>query len=190
LKRVNRATTDSLKEAEYEIKYGVEVHRNSKTGEISIKKKPKNEIDELIKKKKNEKRGKNQTKSTETKLDPKLAKEVIKQVLKEEKEQKKKDIIEEYKVDHIKFGEIVHAPPTFSVIPKKAVKNETVPRPGKKDLLLKTIIEENSPKVSLKKVKSRTDFKGKRKDLSTGARDMIEKERAKFVELYRNLKKK
>ncbi|XP_055390031.1 coiled-coil domain-containing protein 137 [Condylostylus longicornis] len=179
LKRINRATTQSLKEAEYEIKYGVEVHRNSKTGEVTVKKKSK---ESLQPPNKNNKKYKNA-------LDPKVSKELIKQVLKEEKLEHKKEL-SEFKTDYIKFGEVVNAPPTFSVVPKKAEKSETVPRPGKRDLLLKSVINENTlaKKPKIKKNIS-PNFKGKRKNLTLAARDMIEKERFKTIELYRKLKK-
>lgn len=94
LKRVNRITSQSLREAQYEAKYGVNVIRNAKTGEISIIKKPKNEIDELIKEKQKSKgkcnmlRNKRKEKTGKP-LDPDFAKELIKQAIKEDKEEVK-----------------------------------------------------------------------------------------------------
>lgn len=135
IRRVNRITSESLKEAQYEAKYGVKVVRDPKTGEISIKKKPPNEIDELLKQKKKEtKGGKVKKKDTDKgikSLDPKLVKELVKQAIKEDEEEKireKEKELVEYRRDNVKFGEIVHAPPTLSTLPRKAQKNETVPR--------------------------------------------------------------
>ncbi|XP_013112405.2 uncharacterized protein LOC106090672 [Stomoxys calcitrans] len=205
LRRVNRITTASLKEAQYEVKYGVKVIRDTKTGAISIKKKPTNEIDELLKQKRNGKGGGKVSKKTQQKdikpLDPKLAKELIKQAIYEDEEEKKmeksKNLLE-YQKDVVKFGEIVHAPPALLTLPRKAEKNETVPRPGKKNnLLLKSMFrpEENSkPLPSTKKSTSSSEvtrqaMKGKRKDLPKHTRNMLENERQKLVDLYRNLKK-
>lgn len=135
MRRVNRITSESLKEAQYEAKYGVKVIRDPNTGQISIKKKPPNEIDELLKQKKKEGKGgkiKKKKKTVETKaIDPKLAKELIKQAIREDEEEKLREIEKEtmeYRRDIIKFGEIVHAPPTLSALPRKAQKSETVPR--------------------------------------------------------------
>lgn len=140
MRRVNRITNQSLKEAQYEAKYGVKVIRDSNTGEISIKKKPLNEIDELLKQKKKDMRGgkikKNVNEKESKPIDPKLVKELIKQAIKEDEEEKhreKEKEIVEYRKDVIKFGEIVHAPPNILTLPRKAQKNETVPRVSKYD---------------------------------------------------------
>ncbi|XP_012160518.1 coiled-coil domain-containing protein 137 [Ceratitis capitata] len=200
LKRVNRITSQSLREAQYEAKYGVNVIRNPKTGEISLSKKPKNEIDELIKeRKKNRGKGK-KTINAGKPLDPVVARDLIKQAIKEDKEEKSNEHLdfEEYKQDYVRFGEVVHAPPTLSTLPRKAQKSETVPRPGKKsNLLLKSLLPETkSEDVSLEKKSKITGGKtekvklsGKRKNLSTAARKMIEEEQNKFIELYRSMKK-
>lgn len=137
IRRVNRITSESLKEAQYEAKYGVKVVRDPKTGEISIQKKPPNEIDELLKQNKKETKGgkvkkkkKGTGKDIKT-LDPKLVKELVKQAIREDEEEKikeKEKELVEYRRDNVKFGEIVHAPPTLSTLPRKAQRNETVPR--------------------------------------------------------------
>ncbi|KAM7349641.1 uncharacterized protein ACRADG_008500 [Cochliomyia hominivorax] len=206
IRRVNRITTESLKEAQYEAKYGVKVIRDPKTGEISIKKKPPNEIDELLKQKKKEMSGgkiKKKKKESEVKpIDPKLAKGLIKQAIKEdefEKQKEKEKELEEYRRDTVRFGEVVHAPPSILALPRKAQKSETVPRPGKKDnLLLKDLLNpqeaENTKILSSagnKKSKaiSKNQLKVKRKDLPEVTRTMLEIERQKVVSLYRELKK-
>ncbi|XP_055911386.1 coiled-coil domain-containing protein 137 [Eupeodes corollae] len=198
IRRVNRMTTESLKEAEYEAKYGVTVVRDAKTGAISIKKKPTNEIDEMIKRKKS---GKPLEKSGVIKMDPKEAKALIKQAIREDNEESKKEGLQEFKRDVFKFGEVVHAPPTLSTLPRKAVRSETVPRPGKKDnLLLKSMLKsttkESIPKVATEAQqaqkaprKFKGKLKGKLKDLPPVTRAMIEKEQNKVIDMYRQLKK-
>ncbi|XP_061389396.1 uncharacterized protein LOC133324572 [Musca vetustissima] len=207
LKRVNRITSASLKEAQYEAKYGVKVVRDPKTGAISIKKKPPNEIDELLKQKRKGGKagGKKKPEKDVKPIDPKLAKQLIKQAIQEDEEERKQETSKEtreYQRDVIKFGEIVHAPPTALTLPRKAEKSETVPRPGKKNnLLLKSLLDETSTKsngqttTSTTKITKSTgrvtkeQMRGKRKDLPEHTRNMLEKEREKLVELYRNLKK-
>lgn len=134
MRRVNRVTQDSVEEAKFEAKYGVEVVRNSKTGEIKLKKKPKNEIDERMKHNmENQKRLKKGGKAIPTSivLAPEEKKKLIKAML-AEKKQKLKDTkepeIEEFKRDEFKFGEVVNAPPQQLTVPRKAQPAETVPR--------------------------------------------------------------
>ncbi|XP_073835405.1 uncharacterized protein [Musca autumnalis] len=205
LKRVNRITSASLKEAQYEAKYGVKVVRDPKTGAISIKKKPPNEIDELLKqKRKGGKAGKKKNEKDVKPIDPKLAKQLIKQAIQEDEEERRQESSKEtreYQRDVIKFGEIVHAPPSTLTLPRKAEKNETVPRPGKKNnLLLKSLLDETTVVASTQSTTTskttntsgrvtKEQMRGKRKDLPEHTRNMLEKEREKLVELYRNLKK-
>ncbi|XP_016980022.1 coiled-coil domain-containing protein 137 [Drosophila rhopaloa] len=220
LRRVNRITNASVKEAQYEAKYGVNVLRNPKTGEITVQKRPKNEIDELLKQKQKERRlaGKNARRkpkaAQKATLDAKTSRELVKRAYKEA--QQEVDIEEkqnagptEYKQDVVAFGEIVHAPPSLKVLPRKAAKNETVPRPGRKtNLLLKSILdpekiqdqqedEEESSRAKLAaksksifKTPTKAQMKGKRKDLPLATRSMLESERNKMVLLYRQLKNK
>lgn len=110
--------------------------------------------------------------------------------------------LSEYKRDVIKFGEIVHAPPALKTLPRKANKDETVPRPGRKaNLLLRSLIADgatattqSSPpskkKVPAQSAPTKLQMKGKRKDLPAATRNMLEGERNKMVDLYRQLKKK
>lgn len=134
MRRVNRVTQDSVEEAKFEAKYGVEVVRNSKTGEIKLKKKPKNEIDEHLKQNmENQKRLKKGGKAIPTAivLAPEEKKKLIKAML-AEKKQKQKEAkepeIEEFKRDEVKFGEVVNAPPQQLTVPRRAKQAETVPR--------------------------------------------------------------
>lgn len=128
LNRVHRITQESLQEAKFEAKYGVEVIRNKQTGEIKLKKKPKNEIDELLKQNKLNKKG-SKSRIAPIALAPDEKKKLIKEMLSQKKEEKdlNKPKIDEYKRDQFKFGEVVHAPPHLAT-PRHAQKVETVPR--------------------------------------------------------------
>lgn len=112
--RVKRVTKDSLNEAQFEAKYGVDVVRNSKTGEIQIKKRPKNDL--LAKKKKSADVVTKLTTSEKLKL---------KKINIKEKKLAKRELNEtEYKRDEFIFGEVVHGPPVLST-PKHGKKPET-----------------------------------------------------------------
>ncbi|KAH8274788.1 hypothetical protein KR026_006155 [Drosophila bipectinata] len=218
LRRVNRITNASVREAQYEAKYGVNVLRDPKTGEITIQKRPKNEIDELLKQKQKERRagkggrkGKQVPKAT---MDAKTSRELIKRAYKEAKEEVDSEDEQnapptEYKRDTFAFGEIVHAPPSLKTLPRKAPQNETVPRPGRKsNLLLKSLLDTaktpdsndtdaegskrsgfpGKAKTTPFKTPTKAQMKGKRKDLPAATRSMLETERNKMVLLYRQLK--
>lgn len=129
MRRVNRVTQETVEEAKFEAKYGVSVVRNEKTGEIRLKKKPTNEIDERLKQ--NAADAKKNGKKTKAIVIPaQERKKLVKAMMKEKKEKEaaeKKPTIEEFKRDDIKFGEVVQAPPQLPV-PRLAKKAETVPR--------------------------------------------------------------
>lgn len=134
MRRVNRVTQESVEEAKFEAKYGVEVVRNPKTGEIKLKKKPRNEIDERLKQnQENAKRVKKGEKAIPQAivLAPEEKKKLIKAMLAEKKQQqqseKEEKKIEEFKRDEFKFGEVVSAPPQLTA-PRFGQKAETVPR--------------------------------------------------------------
>ncbi|XP_031629280.1 coiled-coil domain-containing protein 137 [Contarinia nasturtii] len=203
MRRVNRVTEESVEEAKFEAKYGVEVIRNKKTGEIKLKKRPTNEIDEQIKQNAaNAKRGGKKAKASIT-IAPEERKKLIKAMMEEKKQKEsetKTEEIQEFKRDEIKFGEVVNAPPQL-VAPRKAQKVETVPRPGRKSLLLHSVInqyaksedevrKERIEPQNVKITKSKSvSLKGKRKDLSTAMRTMIESEQSQVVKLYKELRK-
>lgn len=133
MRRVNRVTRESVEESKFEAKYGVEVVRNQKTGEIKLKKRPRNEIDERIKQNmENHKRMKKGEKIMPKAaiVAPEEKKKMIKQMMtqkKQEEQEAKKQTVEEFKRDDVKFGEVVKAPPQLTV-PRLAKKAETVPR--------------------------------------------------------------
>ncbi|EDV99839.1 uncharacterized protein LOC6564514 [Drosophila grimshawi] len=210
LRRVNRITSASVREAQYEAKYGVNIIRNPTTGEITLQKRPKNEIDELLKQKQKErhnlknKRGKPNAAIVKPGMDAKTRRELIKRACREADEEAKQQQqqqgqgIVEYKRDVFQFGEVVHAPPTIKTLPRKANRNETVPRPGRKsNLLLKSLMkkeeEEQMPTLPPQQTKSvaptKLQLRGKRKDLPAATRNMLEGERNKMIDLYRQLKK-
>lgn len=130
MRRVNRITQESVEEAKFEAKYGVEVIRDNKTGEIKLKKRPANEIDERLKQNAaNAKKGGRKTKAPIV-IPPEERKKLIKAMIQEKKQKEsetKPTEIKEFKKDEIKFGEVVNAPPQLTV-PRLAKKAETVPR--------------------------------------------------------------
>lgn len=130
MRRVNRITQDSVEEAKFEAKYGVEVIRDKKTGEIKLKKRPVNEIDERLKHNAaNTKKGGKKIKAPIV-IAPEERKKLIKAMIKEKKQKEsetKTTEIKEFQRDEIKFGEVVNEPPHLTV-PRLAKKAETVPR--------------------------------------------------------------
>lgn len=134
LRRVNRITHESAQEAKFEAKYGVEVVRDKKTGEIKLKKKPPNEIDERLKQNmENHKRSKKSGKAADAAepgivLSSEERKKLVKEMMAEKKSAKTVvEPVKDFKRDEFKFGEVVHAPPTLTT-PRRAQKAETVPR--------------------------------------------------------------
>lgn len=133
MRRVNRITEESVEEAKFEAKYGVEVVRDKKTGEIKLKKRPPNEIDERLKQNAiNAKRKGKNAPAASVMIPAEERKKLAKAMIQEKKKQKESELtkvsaIEEFKRDEIKFGEVVQAPPQLSV-PRLAKKAETVPR--------------------------------------------------------------
>ncbi|KAL5018034.1 hypothetical protein ScPMuIL_003756 [Solemya velum] len=112
--------------------------------------------------------------------------------LKEHKERRKmkkashaidKDMELKFK-DEVKFGEVVMEPPVLTAKPRKAQKTDTFSKPGKKSLLLKEIIEKNSGN---KREPGQTQ---KRKHMSFAQQRIMDAERQKAIEQYRNIKNK
>lgn len=241
LRRVNRITQASIKESQFEAKYGVEVVRNQQTGEIKIKKRPADEFDEQIKARKLAKRrgeiddDGNPTKkkqTTEIRMTKAEQLQRAKELIAAKREAKREALAArpvEYKTDVVAFGEVTHGPPTL-VTPRRAQKAETVARvnyllaflkhmettfkinfsiklsqqPGaKSSLLLHSVIDPTIvPEVSAKKpfvpnggkvkmtAHGTIDLTGKRKELPTATRMMIEKQQQNVMDMYRQLKKK
>jgi hypothetical protein len=186
-------------EAGFAAKYNVDIIRNQDTGEIKLKKKPKDEIEELMKKRRAEsKSGKRKFKEEESEEEvaPKLSSlqklKLKKMAKKKSKDDEKSRVFAEYQHEVIKFGDTAQAPPTL-ITPRKALKNETVARPGQRQLLLSSMLGKTSDPAAMKPNKIFTgpvDKKGKRKNLPNSTRLALEIERQNAVELYRQMKKK
>lgn len=127
--RVNRITEQSLQEAKFEAKYGVEVIRNKNTGEIKLKKKPRNEIDELLKQNQIKARRGGKSNVPNIILKPEEKKKLVKEMVEKKRAAKTEaePTVVEYKKDEFRFGEVVHEPPQL-VTPRHGVKASTVPR--------------------------------------------------------------
>lgn len=202
MKRVERITHQRRLEAQFAAKYNVDIVRDQNTGAIKLKKKPKDEIEELMKKNIAEARsGKKKFTKTEEVSDvpPKLSSLQKLQLKKKSKKQTKEDeksrVFAEYQHDTIKFGETVLAPPTL-ITPRRATKSESARRPGMSNNLLlapmlrngETVSTSKQPKIF--KIKGPIDKKGKRKNLPNSTRMALEAERLNAVDMYRQLKKK
>lgn len=139
LNRVERACQTVIQEAEFQKKYGVEIKKNPKTGQVEqIVKRKRDEIDELMQKaRKNKSKTVKKTVKKDEGAPTRLTKvEKRKEKLKQKKEKKLKrnvDEFEKYK-DSVKFGETVHAPPNL-MLPKKGA-HKIVPRVRKSQLFL------------------------------------------------------
>lgn len=133
MRRVNRITQESAQEAKFEAKYGVEVVRNQKTGEIKLKKKPPNEIDERLKQnmenhKRAKKGGKPNAAPPAVVMSSVERREIVKKMMAEKKASRKpSEPVKDFKKDEFKFGEVVHGPPTLTT-PRRGQKAETVSR--------------------------------------------------------------
>lgn len=122
LRRLDNVCETAMQEAAFAKKYRVEIKKNPETGKVEeIIKKKKDEIDVLMHKARKEGdknvKKKRKQKNNEVRL-TKAEKRKLK--LKEKKEKKllgKVDEFDRYK-DNVKFGEIVHAPPSLK-LPKK-----------------------------------------------------------------------
>ncbi|PSN36844.1 hypothetical protein C0J52_14974 [Blattella germanica] len=179
LYRIEQACHSAIQESKFEDKYGVTVNVNHETGETTIKKKPKEELDDLemplLKNNNNKPWRKNREPSKK-----KEKKKMKEKEMKLKKEENSKDEFEHFH-DEVKFGEVVHAPPSFSTLPKRAVSKDITGRPGKKDLLLKTVLQSNGDS-------SPTTSKVKWKKMPVIAKEKMELQRLRAVEAYRMMK--
>ncbi|KAF5280032.1 hypothetical protein FQR65_LT03287 [Abscondita terminalis] len=119
---------------------------------------------------------------------------------KKEKKTLEKQLDDYVVKDHVKFGEVVHAPPTLS-IPRKGFKSDGAARPGQKNLLLKSMFGNNvnEPKKlltdnqkqnnRLKQISHKViDKKGKRKHLPNALRRKMEDQQQEIIKAYRKIK--
>lgn len=129
LRRVNRETENFLHETQFENKYNVQVKRNTETGEIEgIEKRPKDEIEELLKLKSKHKNIKKKKKVKNSEDEVRLTKsQKRKNKLEMKKSKKLQDQIDEFKTfkDNVAFGEVAHAPPVLKIRPRNVDKNDS-----------------------------------------------------------------
>ncbi|XP_029659234.1 uncharacterized protein LOC115233120 [Formica exsecta] len=177
LHRVSRDTHAFLKETAFEKKYGVQIERNSETGQIQGLTKCKREKDDVEMLRAKHKNIKKKKKTTESPL-TKSEKRKLKLQLKKEK---KVEDIDEFKNlrDKVAFNEVVHEPPKLNIKSKK-INEERKP----KNLLLNSLLENSKPS-SISKV---IDRSGKRKNLPVIERRKLEKQQNEAIAAYRQLK--
>lgn len=114
---------------------------------------------------------------------------------KHKKSEKKGRNVDEFNdfEDKVKFGEVVNEPPSLTALPRKAVKEESVPRPGKKSLLLKEIIADNAsmtPASVGSSSKREIGQSVKRKHMSMAQQSRMDRERENAILLYRQQKQR
>lgn len=132
IRRVNRITHESIKESQFEAKYGVDVIRNAKTNEITLKKRPVDDLEVQMKKAMRNKNAdgtekKKRNREPEVTLTAAERLKAAKEMIKKKKKEKQGNPIVEFQRDEVRFGEVVHGPPTLSM-PRRAKKAETVAR--------------------------------------------------------------
>ncbi|CAH1982686.1 unnamed protein product [Acanthoscelides obtectus] len=167
----------------------------------ALVKRPKDELEIMLKKIRKEKKGKKLKKNkgegnTEVVRLTKSQKWALKK--KEKKLKKQKRHSDEFKKanDNVKFGETVHAPPSLSA-PKKASIDESGIRPGKKNLLLKSMLKGNKENKAdhkadpLRKTSNKViDKKGKRRCLPNAMRRQLDSQQKEIIAAYKELKAK
>lgn len=186
--RVNRETHQFLNETTFEKKYNVEIKRNPETGDVEgVSKAPKDEIDELMKLKMKHKNIGKKKKKKATEVEPKLTKvQKRKRKLDMKKEKKMQDSIDEFKVfrEKVEFGDVAHAPPNLKLRPIKSKDGQ----PGERRLLLHSLFP-NTAKTDSTKAKSvPIDMTGRRRDLPSAERRILEKQQSDVIAAYRLLK--
>ncbi|XP_078035747.1 coiled-coil domain-containing protein 137 [Augochlora pura] len=187
LYRVNRDTHNFINETAFEKKFSVQVNRNPETGYVEgISKCEMTELDKIdmlrakhknIKKKK--KKGVPEVKMTKS--------QKKREKLKLKKERKVQENVEDFTdvKDQVEFGEVAHEPPQIRIRPKTADQT-TSSKPGKKDLLLHSLLENSDKNKSVSK--KTIDRTGKLRNLPIGERRQLEKDQSDIIEAYRKLK--
>lgn len=183
LRRIDQACHEVIKESQFEDKFGVNVIRDTQTGQVvDVVKKPKDpvlEFDAAKKKKKNL----DSTNTTESLS--KTAKRRLKKL--ERKRMNNSDMERDFDMfkDDVKFGEVVSEPPQLKP-PKRVKSNSVEPKPGKKDLLLKSFLEDKDTVT----VPAKLDLTVKRKKLPAAELRQLELQRQAAVDAYRFVKSK
>jgi len=166
-------TIDSMKQQRsYENKFKVELRRDM-DGNTKMVEAEKDEVDQVLEDKKNKRLAKKGivVKTKEEKRQKRREREKIRK-LKKKGGKLSEDLDFDSFKDSVKFGEIVHEPPTIDFKSKKLDER----KPGKSDLLLK---QKMSGGVQKKKKKDKP---------SMAKKVIMEKERLRAVEAYRALK--
>lgn len=208
LARASKLQQDRETEAKFSAKYNVEIERDETTGAVRMKKKKTHEIDDLLKRKAEESKGfkkKKKQKEIKKKLTLSDKKALKKQKIEDKKRKEEDKLLEEFQMDNVAFGEVVHGPPNLNTKPRHADKLAGAPRPGKKRLLLHALLDkpkdkeedgedaEPQRKKSKNKAKQqqqqKVDLKGKRKNLPVSTRMKLEREQQSVIEMYRQMKK-
>ncbi|KOC69361.1 Coiled-coil domain-containing protein 137 [Habropoda laboriosa] len=189
MRRVNRETQAFINETAFENKYGVQVNRNLETGRVEgLSKCDITEFDKI--QRVNAKHRNIKKKKKKTTEEPKMTKaEKRKEKLKLKKQKQLEEKIDDFDSfkDQVKFGEVVHEPPQLQVRPRKAETISTS-KPGKKELLLHSVLKQNEKTKMDPKKATPIDRRGKRKNLPVGERRQLEKEQSDIIAQYRRLK--
>ncbi|KDR24303.1 uncharacterized protein LOC110827341 [Zootermopsis nevadensis] len=172
LHRIDEACHQVIQEAKFEAKYGVDINVDPVTGEVSVTKQPRDEVDEIEHSMHKKQNKNNPGRKSSKNLRKKQKLEEVKTV----KLDKNQDDFERFQ-DNVKFGETVHAPPTIKAVPRKAGSKDAKDRPGRKDLLLKPMLQTKTGPIST--------FSRK---LPFATHRQLELQRVQAVEAYRMLK--
>ncbi|GFO39347.1 coiled-coil domain-containing protein 137-like isoform x2 [Plakobranchus ocellatus] len=94
--------------------------------------------------------------------------------------------------DKVEFGETVHAPPTLTVRPKKAIISEDVDRPGRRMPELQAMIAANvqASKEQHSQISRKLGRSLKRKNLTMNQKNQADSKREMVIEAYRQMKRK
>lgn len=168
LHRIERLCQNVVNESKFEKKFGVEVCRNSETGAIEVKK-----CSDL-------ERGKKKKKSSSSNEKNNINRAKYKKAVKQLSKLERRESDFGHLNDEVKFGEVVHQPPSLKVLPRKASANSSERKPGQKDLILKRLL---NPSTSVTTAAPR-----KWKDMSDGDKMRMEQRREEAVKAYKMLK--
>lgn len=170
LHRVNRDTQVFINEFTFEKKYDVQVNRNPETGKIEgVSKCEQTELDKIEMLKSNHKNIKRKKKNSDINKVKMTKTEKKKEKLKLKKEKQMEEKLDEFDnfKDQVEFGEVVHEPPQLKIKPKNANAINTS-KPGKKNLLLYSMLKKNENSKLDAKKRTTIDRSGKRKKLPLG----------------------
>ncbi|XP_044759901.1 coiled-coil domain-containing protein 137 [Coccinella septempunctata] len=204
LYRCQKMCENVIHEVDFEKKFGVAVERNAETGKIenTLKQKEEDPIKKMMKEARKEAKKKPKKKKKDGDVIKLSKSEKRKLKLKMKKEKKKEKLLDEFQpAERVKFGEVYHEPPVLTP-PKLVEKRSEKTAPGQRNLLLKAIINGETPKKQVKEPFSKSlgvlnkikktgiDKKGKRKDLPITVRKQLERHQKEIIEGYKAMKAK